>query len=341
MSQFSCPVVKLGKVGKHPNADTLSITTIEGCPVIFRTGDYQEGDLAIYVPVDAVVPTTVPGTEFLKDKRRVRAMRLRGIFSMGLLLPWKSTLEPLAGKGLIYASESGTDFDVGRDCSILLGITKWEEPEVITMQDDQAPAPKLNVPVYDVESWRKYGPFEGNPVVEVTEKLHGTNSRTVFWDGVLHVGSHRTWKKESESNLWWKMARKYRLDRLSQYPGCVFYYETFGQVQDLTYGINGAEIRVFDIFDSNIGMWVSTEQVHQICEWLGLPYVPVLFTGLQSGVVDALAAMAEGKSTLADNIREGVVIKTVDTGFDNRYGRTILKLVSEQYLLRKGGTERH
>ena len=61
MSQFSCPLIQIGKVGKHPNADTLSITTVDGGPVIFRTGDFAPGDYAVYIPVDAVVPESVPG----------------------------------------------------------------------------------------------------------------------------------------------------------------------------------------------------------------------------------------------------------------------------------------
>jgi RNA ligase (TIGR02306 family) len=232
----------------------------------------------------------------------------------------------------------------GCDVSNTLGITKWEEPEVTTMQDDQAPAPKLNVPVYDVESWRKYGPFEGDPIVEVTEKLHGTNSRTVWCDGQLHVGSHRTWKKESETNLWWKMVVKYGLKEklaLPRWEKLVFYYETYGEVQDLHYGVKGAKIAVFDIYNGHTGQWLSTSRVHDICQELDLPQVPPLFYGKQSEVLDQLEGMSKGKSTLADNIREGVVIKTVDPGYDMRYGRTILKLVGEDYLLRRGGTERH
>ena len=48
-----------------------------------------------------------------------------------------------------------------------------------------------------------------------------------------------------------------------------------------------------------------------------------------------------GKSTLADHMREGVVIRPTEERYVDRLGRLILKLVSEEYLLRKGGTERH
>jgi hypothetical protein len=59
MSELHAPVVRIGKVGKHPNADTLSITQAGGFPVIFRTGDFKEGDLAVYVPIDSLLPSTI------------------------------------------------------------------------------------------------------------------------------------------------------------------------------------------------------------------------------------------------------------------------------------------
>ena len=44
MSDFHCEVVAVRNVGRHPNADTLSIADANGQPVIFRTGDYKEGE---------------------------------------------------------------------------------------------------------------------------------------------------------------------------------------------------------------------------------------------------------------------------------------------------------
>jgi hypothetical protein len=55
MPEFSCPVVRVGPVTKHPNADSLSITEVDGCPVIIKTTDFKEGDLAVYVPIESVV----------------------------------------------------------------------------------------------------------------------------------------------------------------------------------------------------------------------------------------------------------------------------------------------
>ena len=110
MSDFNCEVVRVRDVAKHPEADTLMVATANGNPVIFRTGDYQEGDLAAYVPVDAIVPEG-ERFAFLGKHRRIRAKRLRGIFSMGLLTP----VEP--------------GWEEGQPVAEALGITKYDPSE--------------------------------------------------------------------------------------------------------------------------------------------------------------------------------------------------------------------
>lgn len=337
MSEFRVPVVRLGKTGKHPNADTLSITQIEGGPCIFGTEDFKEGDLAVYVPVDAVVPETVPGTEFLGKHRRIKAKKIRGIFSMGILLPM-SVLPGLDGNP--YAFEFYTE---GTDVAQFLKIVKYEEPEPAAWRTDDSSPPKCTAPVYDVESYRKYKHYliPGESVV-VTEKIHGTNSRFVVLGDELHVGSHNRWKKEDDRNLWWKVAKQYNLkEKLAKYPGYVLYGEIYGQVQDLKYGALPGELffRAFDVFNSNTGRWLDPHDFFQFCDELGIQIVPVLWMGPY--IPDGVEALAGGTSTLAENIREGVVIRPIVERWNNETGRTVLKLVSEQYLLRRGGTELH
>ena len=114
MTEFRVEAVRVGALRKHENADSLSITDVHGgYPCIIRTGDLAEGDLAVYVPVDALVPVTTPTFAFLDSGKgrayeRIKARKLRGVFSMGLL---------------VKAPDGVTE---GDDCRQLLGIEKWE-----------------------------------------------------------------------------------------------------------------------------------------------------------------------------------------------------------------------
>jgi hypothetical protein len=137
MSELHVPVVRIGKVGKHPNADTLSITQAGGFPVIFRTGDFKEGDLAIYVPIDSLLPLDNPLFRFLAKAEptpgsyhRLKALRLRGIFSRGLLAP---ASDPRTAKGTPIVGR--------RIWPTCYGIKKYEPELPVSMNTEQLPDP--------------------------------------------------------------------------------------------------------------------------------------------------------------------------------------------------------
>jgi hypothetical protein len=68
--------------------------------------------------------------------------------------------------------------------------------------------------------------------------------------------------------------------------------------------------------------------------------VPVVYEGPYN--YDTLTALAQGKTTLkTGDILEGLVVKPVKERYDPAAGRVQFKFISEDYLLRKGGTELH
>ena len=225
MSTFIVPVVRIGKLDKHENADSLLITEVRGCPVITRTGSFNEGDLAVYIPVDSVVNTDHPELAFLKTgdkvKVRVKAKKLRGVFSMGLLIP--------APQGV---SE-------GDDLASVYGIEKYEEPIPVVMSGDAVRGPEgIMVPSYDLESLRTYKHMiEDEEQVVVTEKIHGSNARFYLdSNGTLHVGSRTLFRDSDGASVWARVARENDLaSKLSGLSHYVFYGEVFGSgVQDLS-----------------------------------------------------------------------------------------------------------
>lgn len=338
MTEFHVEVVRIGPVEKHPNADSLSVTKIHGgYPVCFRTGEYNEGDLAVYVPVDAVAPD-LPEWEFLGPglrNHRIRAKKLRGIFSMGLLS--KAPEGASEGDDLAEALGFRRYEDVVGESNQYKGASRSDGLEV--------PAPKLaTMPgVYDIEGFRKYGrtTFAEDELVVVTEKIHGQNARFVHDGERLHVGSRTRWlSTDPETNTWAKVAQRYDLaEKLKALPGLVFFGETYGNNSDMPYGVErletGDALAVFDVFDSNTGRWLDVKECAEVCAVVDLPMVPTLASGRFGDLAESLPALAEGPSTLAGHVREGWVIKPVVERWDSRLGRVVLKLAGEGYLTRK------
>jgi len=363
MSSFACPIVEVKGFGKHPNADALSITEIMGSTCIFKTGTFQKGDWAVFVPAESVVPLSHPAFSWLADPNRpkktthrVKAKKLRGVFSDGFLVPISDVpghsfiTYPDGGRCVVFSLNDDCDMgslSLGYDMADRLGVVKYEEPEPVHMNTGNRRDPGF-MPVYDMESWRKFKYImeDGEDVV-ITEKLHGCNFRAVYRDGEVFVGSRTTIKIEHETNLWWRAARLIGLqDKLKECEGIAIYGEVYGQVQDLRYGVKDIAFAAFDAYDTVKRQYLDYDDFAALCNRLDIPMAPVLYRGPYSpqallSVVEPPEGQPGLKSTLADCLREGAVIKTTKHRWCQDVGRVQLKLVSEAYLLRKNGTELH
>ena len=372
-TEFEVKVFTITKMDKHPNADKLSLLDIDGCPVVVRSQDYKVGDKAVYISVDALVPTDNPKFEFLKKENkthhRVRAMKLRGIFSMGLVIPWSDSEEALLR---VY----------GGSIQDHLSITKYlppSEQETLTgMSLGQVKKPKgvkgPKLPVYGLDPIRKLMNIlvDGEDVV-ITEKTHGCNFRATFSEGRLWVGSHkvmrgcsrsrvgdffnRTWLKLKSlmgikhrantlakvGDIWWETAQKLDLrNKLEPYPDMVLYGEVYGEgVQDLTYDSpKGRKFRAFDVYDLKKGKFLDYEDFMDFICMIGLhpinDVVPFLYRGKWSKeLFEEWKKHADtGMSRIGPHLTEGIVIKPSEERNDQRCGRVGLKYVGQGYLLR-------
>ncbi len=330
MSEFHVEVVRVGEIQKHPNADSLSLTMVHGgYPVVFRTGDFEEGDLAVYLPVDSIVPDEERWA-FLGGHRRIRAKRLRGVFSMGML----AQVDPAEG------------WDEGFNVAEAMRITKWEETEEEAPRGPNRPRqpcydgdeadPGLFPTYTDIEGWRRYKwALADGEEVFITEKIHGENMRAMHDGSRLWVGSRTRIKRPTHASKWWLAAVASDLEqKLQACPGIALYGECHGYTGGFPYGTGKQPtFRVFDAFDTAARRYLDHEQLQALTAMLGLPMVPVLYRGPWS---TDLVSLADGASTLdGSHIREGVVIRPVCERFALRLGRVILKMHGEAFLTRK------
>jgi len=314
-SEHTCDVVEI-KLKPHPNADALSLIMVGDFQCAVRTEDWKNGDLAVYIPPDSIVPETEQ-FKFLGQHRRIKARKLRGEWSIGLLVP------------------APTGAKVGDDYMERLGIVHYE-PQIhgnFTTGGDNIATPSGFFPKYDVLNFRKYSRlFNDEEEVIVTEKLHECNSRFTCVDNQIYCGSRRFWKQEDPNNLWWKALDQNEALRtwLKNHQDLTVYGEVFGQVQNLKYGAKPGEIffAAFDILKGD--QWLDFDEAHEI--GASLPWVPLVYRGPFDK--EKILAFAEGDSLYpnAQNIREGVVVKPVRERTDHHIGRVQLKVVSNKYL---------
>ena len=117
-------VVRIDDVKTHPNADSLDLALVGGWQCVIKRGEYQAGDLAIYIEVDSMVPMDNPIFEFLrgrnmverdgKEYSRIKTMKLRKELSQGLIVP-------------VHAAGS-PEPKVDEDVTDRMGILKYVKP---------------------------------------------------------------------------------------------------------------------------------------------------------------------------------------------------------------------
>lgn len=303
----------------HPNADSLSIVRIFDFTVCVRTADWQGVNIGAYIQPDSVVPDTeqfafLKRTEDDTKSLRIRVKKLRGVISMGMLIP---------------APEGSA---IGDDVAERIDVEHYEPAMKLVDGETEAAPSHFYAPKYDIESIYRYSRlFEPGEMVCVTEKIHGANSRFCFDGERMWTGSRGEWKKSGMST--WSECLKQNPwieEWCRANPMKVIYGEMFGRVQSLRYGANGAQFffRAFDVMSGT--SWLNAEEFAAIVPEVNR--VPLL--GIVPFDFEQLKQMAEGQSLIpgADHIREGIVIRPMIERQCDAIGRVQLKMVSNAYL---------
>jgi RNA ligase (TIGR02306 family) len=149
----------------HPNADSLMVGKVGSYQVVVQKDLYNDGDEVVFAPEKSVLTGEIK-TQFERylsgpDKDRVKAVRLRGEVSSGIIIP----------KFLV------NDFDslkLGVDISECLGIIKYEPPIPTHLAGKVSPFDMQHIGSHDCEQFAVYTKdlINGERVV-ISEKLHG------------------------------------------------------------------------------------------------------------------------------------------------------------------------
>jgi len=312
------------------NADSIEVADILGWKVVVKKGEFQIGSKCIYLEIDSIVPQ-IPYFEFMKDRRyRVRTIKLRGQISQGLAIPLyhlNTTFLDLPE----HFTPPHCDYEIGFDLTEILGIVKYE-PELHSMIGGDTLGSFPNW-ISKTDEDR----IQSNPVVlqklvelelDATEKLDGCSATYFLMDDHFGVCS-RNWElKDTESNVYWQMARKYQIEEKLRAMGNGYYLqgEIIGpNIQENRLKLAERQFRVFN-FGLN-GLKFGFSVLVDFCEKFDLLCVPMVPLPPFSTVEDLLS-IANAPSQLNSTVaREGIVIRSTD-------GTISFKVINNEYLLR-------
>lgn len=343
MSTFSVTIEQIRETRPIEGADRIEVASLAGMDFEFviGKGQFKSGDRVLYLPVDSVLPPELierlglVGRLAGKDKNRVKTLSLRGQVSQGIVT------------SLTWIPEGMTD---PQEITAQLGITKYEPPELLCNDAVLTRLPE-GQGKYDIESADRFLAVTAQLMdapVTISEKVEGSN----FWtraepDGSVCVGQreHTLLPREGAVHTYHAMAEGLRIAELARLLAhergrpATIYGEALGpKIQGNIYQLRNHTVRIFDI---RIGSHFlpATEFLSAVRGFFGGSeiLVPVLLEPGTTTLREWLAGRSikeasNGRSLLADRLREGIVIKPLVEEYLPEIGRLVIKQRSPLYL---------
>ena len=351
-----CFVGKVTDIKPIDGADNIELVVVNGWNCISKKGEHRVDELTIIATTDAVIPQALSDeigvTNYLRKGGRVRTIKLRGVYSECLVIPYSYT--PIVHKE-------------GDDLMDELGIFKYEPPVKMVQLSGGRKVKYKDNPNFHV--YYKFPNFKNvpnmfteNDVVEITRKIHGTNARygiikknkLSLWDKVKKYfgnewveyefiyGSHNVEKGSDsqgfyDTDVWRTIADRYNIkDRLWTHvktfyspgmigTGFIIYGEIYGKgiQKNYEYGLDDIEFVGFDVEVD--GKYLSVYRSDSELASLKLDYVELLYRGFWSQEIqDAFTFNQFIYNTKVPH--EGIVIKE-----ESGDRRKVAKVINPDY----------
>ena len=282
-------IEKISRVYDHSNADSLELVEVRNCQVIVPKDKYKEGDKIVFIWPDSVLPDK-PWAEFYKAKSsRVRAIKLRGQFSFGIV----ESIENIIRSEDTYSGYSDLrglyDLPVGTEISEQLGITHYEPPPPKDLQA-KGNLP-FGIPKTDEENHYKFDTLPYGELCTVTRKRDGSSGSYYYSIETDTFGamSRSLELKTDCNNAWTEHIPQYNIEEKlkdyciqNQVSLCVR-GESFGN------GRNGHKANVdakepttwemFSVWDIEKRRYIKIDEEHNfidVANACGFKHVPIL-----------------------------------------------------------------
>ena len=275
-------IENIHSIRKHPNADSLALAKVLGYQVIIGLDSFKEDDKVVFIQPDTLLPEEPWAEMFRKRSSRVKACKLRGEWSLGIVMPLYD----------LVPFEYANQLEVGDDISEYLGVTKYEPP---APQDLSAAGflPR-GLPKTDEERWQNISDLPFGEVCDITLKIDGS-SLSVYArkleDGSWETGvTSRTLRLKTEcNNKYMQGVNKYDMvDKLLSYcqqhdvslslRGELYGngIQGFGKNPHGQLPLNFAAFSVFNMDKLEYADPSDDHYYEKVCAQLNIPVVPML-----------------------------------------------------------------
>jgi RNA ligase (TIGR02306 family) len=326
-------VKKITHLKPIKNADRIESAAVDGWDVVVKKGEFNVGDVIIYIEIDSWVPTEIapflsnghPPKEFKGIKgERLRTVKLRGKISQGLIIP-----NNLKNK------------KINDDVSYDLGIIKWEATVPVNLRGlVKGVFPSFLTKTYqervqNIEEEISRA-FDSGEMFEITEKIDGA-SMTAY-NNNLEIGicsKNIDFKLSDSNNSFIKVGRQTDILKCIEYLGrnIAIQGELFGEgIRKNKERIQGNNFALFDIFDIDNGRYLlpgERQEVYNELLKLGFKgtHVKIIdICKMPFREIDKLLIFAQGKKSTGIE-REGLVYKSCTRNFS-------FKTISNKFLLK-------
>ena len=329
-------IQKIHNISTHPNPEVerLQVAKVLEWPVVIKKGEYQEGDLVVFIAIDSIVPASNPYFAFLeKQKYKVWSAKFKGAPSQGLVCPLSILIN---NRPMSHQLEEPIALSVGDDVTTALGIIKYEKPEPLCLEA-KGNFPTNLISSTDEDNFLSHPEcleeFRNEPVY-LTLKADGSSCTVIHQNAEIRVCSRRLEQKEGSG--FWTVVDKLGLPAKLRKLGLplAIQGEIVGPgIQSNRMGLQERTLKIFNVKNIETGERYTFYQIRDLCQLLDVPMVDLLdiFNFDDSWNLNRLKEIAD-KVMYSTQPGEGIVLRPVTPKYSHTLGKTLsVKIININY----------